>query len=126
MEKESPEIPLEPTRVKMTITLPPHLIEDAKPRLKLLEYGGFSAYVEQLIWQDLRDRPAHVRVREEPTSLEPTQEHHEKPANYDTKKPEPPDKTDKRIGFERKEHGGFAMPLSFIAGVDALSALLQK
>jgi hypothetical protein len=60
MEKDCPELPPEPTRAKVTITLPPELIEEARPRWKLLSYGGFSAYVEQLIWQDLRDRPAHV------------------------------------------------------------------
>jgi hypothetical protein len=119
MEKDSPEIPPEPTRVKMTITLPPHLIEDAKPRLKLLEYGGFSAYVEQLIWQDLRDRPAHVRVREEPPADQPPPQE-----QYGDKKK--PDQPDKRIGFElKKHHVGLAMPLSFIAGVDCFSGMLQ-
>jgi hypothetical protein len=119
MEKESPEIPLEPTRAKVTITLPPELIEEARPRWKLLGYGGFSAYVEQLIWQDLRDRPAHVRVREEPTSDQPAPQE-----KYEDKKK--PDQTDKRIGFElKKHHVGLAMPLSFIAGVDCFSGMLQ-
>jgi hypothetical protein len=118
MEKDCPELPPEPTRAKVTITLPPELIEEARPRWKLLSYGGFSAYVEQLIWQDLRDRPAHVRVREEPPSDQPPlQEKYE-----DRKKP---DQTDKRIGFElKKHHAGLAMPLSIIAGVDCFSGML--
>jgi hypothetical protein len=56
--------------MRTTITLPPALLAAAEPRWKALDYRGFSAYVEQLIWQDLRERPKHVRVREEPANVE--------------------------------------------------------
>jgi hypothetical protein len=107
-----------PEKRKVTVNLPCDLVADAEPRWVALGYGGFSAYLEQLIWQDLRDRPTHIRVREEP----PEEIQHPPPPKEEQKKPS---QTDKRIGFERKTHAVLALPLSFTAGVDAALALMQ-
>lgn len=53
------------TRRRLFISLAPDLYDAVKVRWKALEYPSFSAYLDFLIWQDLRERPKHVRIREE-------------------------------------------------------------
>jgi hypothetical protein len=107
----------EKKKIRVTIVLPPHLVDEAKPRWEALEYGGISAYIEQLIWQDLRDRPAHYRVREEPaTPAEPEQNQQEQPPKHEERKPG--DKRDRRIGFEdENEPMMYISPLWFVGGM---------
>lgn len=49
---------------KKAISLPAEMYQDALKRLGAMGYTSFSEYIQFLIREDLRNRPAHVR--EEP------------------------------------------------------------
>lgn len=53
-------------RVRTTITLEGHIFGAGERRRKALKYRSFSQYVEFLIDKDVRERPKHIQVREEP------------------------------------------------------------
>jgi hypothetical protein len=53
---------------RTTISLDPQLHEKAVKRAAALGYRKFSHYIEFLMDRDVKERPPHVSVREEPTA----------------------------------------------------------
>lgn len=51
---------------RTTISIDDQVYKAGLKRAKALGYKKFSPYIEHLIRQDLKDRPAHVTIREEP------------------------------------------------------------
>lgn len=51
---------------KKTISMPKQMFADALKRSRILRYKSFSEYIQYLVEQDLRERPRHSTIREEP------------------------------------------------------------
>ena len=49
------------SHISKSVSLPPDLFEAADARRRKLHYATFSAYVVQLIREDLASRPPHVK-----------------------------------------------------------------